>query len=219
MAEEKKTSKEKGSKSTTKRTSSKTKGTKATAKKTFPAKTISKRTVKQRSATKKEASIKLPALETKTSDKSKDKSFLVDAAETIDAGAKLVKDRTSEIASDIVERASGFKDTLIDRVKKGVSEAYEAGSKTFDGLTETAQDYAEKYKHKIEINKLKAKQDKQYSILGSLIFDKYKVAGMIPAKFFKEKNIKELINEIENTAEQIVEQGKALDKIGKSSKK
>ena len=40
MAEEKKTSKEKGSKSTTKRTSSKTKGTKATAKKTFPAKKL-----------------------------------------------------------------------------------------------------------------------------------------------------------------------------------
>lgn len=219
MAEEKKTSNEKGAKSTTKKSSEKTKSTKSNAKKTSAAKIISKKPVKRQSAIKKETSIKPTAAETKKSDKSKDKSFLVDAAETIDAGAKLVKDRTSEIASDIAEKASDFKDIFFDRVKKGVSEAYEAGSKTIEELTETAQDYAEKYKHKIEINKLKAKQDKKYTILGSLIFEKYKVAGMTPAKVFNDKDIKELINDIENTAEQIVEQGKVLDKIGESSKK
>ncbi|MEJ2544715.1 MAG: hypothetical protein P8Y99_11670 [Calditrichaceae bacterium] len=130
-----------------------------------------------------------------------------------------MKDRTAEIASDLAGKASSFTDTLLHKVRKGVSEAYEAGSKAIEELTETAQDYAEKYKHKMEINKLKAKQDKQYRVLGSLIFEKYKVVGLTPAKLLKEKDIVNLINEIEITSEQIVEQGKALDKIEKASKK
>ena len=60
------------------------------------------------------------------------------------------------------------------------------------------------------------RQDQQqYKVLGSLIFEKYKVAGLTPAKLLKEKDIVSLINEIENTVEQIVEQGKALDKLDK----
>lgn len=219
MAGEKKTSKVKDTKPTQKRTSAKTKGTKSTTKRTATAKIVSKSPAKKRSVTKKEASIKPPVAETKTSDKSRDKSFLVDAAENIDAGTKLVKDKTAELASDIAKKAAGFKDTLFDKVKKGVSDAYEASSKAVEELTETAQEYADKYKHKIEINKLKAKQDKQYTRLGTLIFDKYKVVGITADKLFKEEDIKELINEIENTAEQIVEQGKALDKVAKASKK
>jgi hypothetical protein len=204
MAEEKKTSQKKGTKSTSKKTSS-----------TKPA---SKTQAKQRSTTKKQSNVK-PTNDKKIIDKPKDKSFLVDAAENIDAGTKLVKEKTAELASDIAKKAAGFKDTLFDKVIKGVSEAYEAGSKAIEELTETAQDYAEKYKHKIEINKLKLKQDKQYTSLGSLIFDKYKVTGITADKLFEEEDIKLLINEIENIAEQIVKQGKALDKIGKASKK
>lgn len=228
MAEDKKTSKAKSGKSPTKKSSvkgkdtkstvqkssAKTKGAKSTPQKTSAAKPGAKAPAKQRSAPKKETVAKALASETKTPDKSNDKSFLVDAAENIDAGAKIVRDRTAEFASDFAEKASGFKDTLFHRVKKGVSEAYEAGSKAIEELTETAQDYAEKYKHKIEITKLKAKQDKQYTKLGSIIYEKYKVAGMTADKLFKEQDIKELINDIEDMAEQIVEQGKALDKNG-----
>ncbi len=217
MAVEKKTSKAKNTKSTAKRTSTKTKGAKSTAKRTPTAKTGSKSPAKRRSATKKEANINSPAVESKTSDKSKEKSFLVDAAEHIDEGTKLVKDKTAELATDIAKKAVGFKDTLFDKVKKGVSEAYEASSKAIEELTETAQEYGDKYKHKIEINKLKAKQEKQFTKLGSLIFDKYKVIGISADKLFKEKDIKELINEIENTAKQIVEQGKTLDKSSNES--
>ena len=212
MAEGKKSSTKKDTKSAIKSTATKPKSTKPAARKTSAAKSGSKTSVKQRSATKSEVK---PISETKISNESKQKSFLVDAAENIDAGAKLVKDRTAEIAADLAGKASSFKDTLLHKVKKGVSEAYEAGSKAVEELTETAQDYAEKYKHKMEINKLKAKQDRQYTVLGSLIFEKYKVAGLTPAKLLKEKDIVSLINEIENTVEQIVEQGKALDKLDK----
>ena len=212
MAEGKKSSTKKDTKSAIKSTATKPKSTKPAARKTSAAKSGSTTSVKQRSATKGEVK---PISETKLSNESKQKSFLVDAAENIDAGAKLVKDRTAEIAADLAGKASSFKDTLLHKVKKGVSEAYEAGSKAVEELTETAQDYAEKYKHKMEINKLKAKQDRQYTVLGSLIFEKYKVAGLTPAKLLKEKDIVSLINEIENTVEQIVEQGKALDKLDK----
>ena len=212
MAEGKKSSTKKDTKSAIKSTATKPKSTKPAARKTSAAKSGSTTSVKQRSATKGEVK---PISETKLSNESKQKSFLVDAAENIDAGAKLVKDRTAEIAADLAGKASSFKDTLLHKVKKGVSEAYEAGSKAVEELTETAQDYAEKYKHKMEINKLKAKQNKQYTVLGSLIFEKYKVAGLTPAKLLKEKDIVSLINEIENTVEQIVEQGKALDKLDK----
>ncbi|MEJ2053933.1 MAG: hypothetical protein P8X42_08445 [Calditrichaceae bacterium] len=108
-------------------------------------------------------------------------------------------------------RASKLTDSILDKVKQGVSEAYEAGSKALEDLTETAQDYAEKYKHKLEINKLKSKQDQQYTQLGSLIFDKYKIIGIPANKLFQEKDIKNSIKEIEETAKKIVDLGKALD--------
>ena len=212
MAEGKKSSTKKDTKSAIKSTATKPKSTKPAARKTSATKSGSKTSVKQRSVTKSEVK---PISETKVSNESKQKSFLVDAAENIDAGAKLVKDRTAEIAADLAGKASSFKDTLLHKVKKGVSEAYEAGSKAVEELTETAQDYAEKYKHKMEINKLKAQQERQYTVLGSLIFEKYKVAGLTPAKVLKEKDIVELINEIEHTSVQIVEQGKALDRLDK----
>ena len=203
MATEKKSAKEKSKKSISKKMPAKKAESKAPAKK--------------RSVTKKEKQVKTSPPKKTVANESKEKSFVTDAAENIEARAKSVKNKTAEIASDIAEKTSSFSDTVLKGIKKGVSEAYEAGAKAIEGVSEAAQDYTEKYKNKIEINRLKTKQDKQYTKLGSLIFDKYKVIGITADKLFMEKEIVEIINEIENTARQIVKQGQALDRSEKVS--
>ena len=196
-------------KPTKKRTTSGTKKTsnvKSASGTSADKKTSTKKTKTTQTSKLKSTTIKDMPLEEK-----KEKRFIDDAADQIDAGTKIIKEKTSEFVSDFSGKASKLTDTILKKVKKGVSDAYEASSKAIDELTETAQDYAEKYKHKIEINKLKVKQDQQYSKLGSLIFDKYKVVGIPADKLFQEPDIKNIIIEIEKTAKEIVDLGKALD--------
>jgi hypothetical protein len=74
-----------------------------------------------------------------------------------DSEAKIsqVAGKTSEMAGDV-----------LDVLKKGLSQAYEAGVKVVDEIAQTAQEYTEKYKHHIEVKKLTEKRDKSTAELG-----------------------------------------------------
>ena len=108
---------------------------------------------------------------TKDKIKPEEKNFLKEAAENIEEGAKVVGEKAGEFASGFADKTSDVGKTLVEKFKEGVSEAYEFGSKAFEGISEAAQSYADKYKHKVEIRELKTKQEDTYTKLGSVIIN------------------------------------------------
>jgi hypothetical protein len=131
----------------------------------------------------------------------KEKGFLGEVAEDIGEGAKLVG-----------EKASDLTDIVVDKLKKGLSQAYEAGAKVVDELSQTAQGYAEKYRAESEIKKLKGEKDKQTAQLGHSIFKHHLAGGAFTEPFFNRKEIIDQFNQIELLDKKIIKTGKQLDK-------
>ncbi len=63
----------------------------------------------------------------------KEKGFLVEMAGNIGDGAKIVGEKATELG-----------DMIVDKLKKGLSQAYEAGAKVVDDLSQAAQEYSGK---------------------------------------------------------------------------
>lgn len=133
---------------------------------------------------------------------------LVEVAENIEAGAGVVGEKVSDIAEKTAEVAG----EVFKAVKRGLSSTYEAGAKVVDEITHTAQDYLEKYKHNIEVKKLSEERDKLTAKLGFTTFVKYKMSDAAPQKLLEEKEIQNLISEIEKLDKEIVKVGKELEK-------
>jgi hypothetical protein len=131
----------------------------------------------------------------------KEKNFLGEVAEDIGEGAKKVGEKTSELT-----------DIVVDRLKKGLSQAYEAGHKVVDELSQTAQEYVEKYRAESEIKKLKGEKDKQTAQLGQSIFKHHLAGGAVTESFFNRKEIIDQFNQIEMLDKKIIKTGKQLDK-------
>jgi hypothetical protein len=131
----------------------------------------------------------------------KEKGFLGEVAEDIGEGAKMVGEKAAELT-----------DTIVDKLKKGLSQAYEAGAKVVDELSQTAQEYAEKYKAESEIKKLKGERDLLITQLGQSIFKHHREKGKVMESFFNEKEIIDQFNQIEMIDKQIIKTGKQLDK-------
>jgi len=136
-----------------------------------------------------------------TSEIEKEKGFLEEVAEDIGEGAKMVGEKANELA-----------DILVDKLKKGLSQAYEAGAKVVDEVSQSAQEYAEKYKAESEIKKLKGEKDKLMTNLGQSIFKHHLAGGGFAESFFNKKEISDQFNQIEMLDKNIIETGKQLDK-------
>lgn len=145
-----------------------------------------------------------------TSNNTEEKSFLVDTAETIETGAKIVGEKTTEIASDLAQKTAQVARTIFNKVKKDLTEVYEAGSKVVAGATEVAQDYTEKYKNKVEVKELIKERQALYIELGSVIYEKNKSGGASFTQLFKEKDVKELLRTIKTKENEIVKMGQEL---------
>ena len=131
----------------------------------------------------------------------KGKGFLGEVAEDIGEGAKMVGEKATELT-----------DIVVDKLKKGLSQAYEAGAKVVDELSQTAQEYADKYKAESEIKKLKGKRDLLITQLGHSILKRHLEKGKVTESFFNEKEIVDQFNQIEMIDKQIIKAGKQLDK-------
>ena len=110
------------------------------------------------------------------------------------------------------EKAAEFTETVVDKLKKGWSQAYEAGAKVVDELSQTAQEYAEKYRSESEIKKLKGEKDLLITQLGQSIFKHHLAGGGFAESFFKSKEIIGQFNQIEILDKKIIKSGKQLDK-------
>lgn len=131
----------------------------------------------------------------------KEKGFLGEAAENIGEGAKRVGEKTAELT-----------DTVVDKLKKGWSQAYEVGAKVVDEVTQAAHEYAEKYKAESEIKKLNGRKDQLLTELGHSIFKRHLAADKVAESFFNEKEIMDQFNQIEIFDQQIINVGTQLDK-------
>lgn len=130
----------------------------------------------------------------------KEKGLLGEVAENIGDSVKVVGEKATELT-----------DMIIDKLKKGLSEAYQAGAKVVDELSQVAQDYAEKYKTESEIKKLKEEKDKLMIQLGQSIFKQHLTGGGFEESFFNQKEMIDQFNQIEILDKKIIETGKQLD--------
>ena len=133
--------------------------------------------------------------------KSSNKSALVEIAESIEAGAKVVGKKTSEIATDAFEV-----------VKKGAGDIFEAGSKVASDLYKTASEYTETFKEKVEMGKLKSEKERLIRDLGRFFYESYQVEGLTFKELSAKKEFKEIIKKIGKLDQQIVGLGKMLAK-------
>lgn len=108
-----------------------------------------------------------------------------------------------------------FGDGLVDKLKKGLKKAYEAGSKVVDELTQTAQEYTEKYKAESEIKKLKGENDQLTTQLGHSVLKRQLAQGNVTDSFFKKKEMIDQFNQIEKIDKLIIKAGRQLDSAKK----
>jgi len=134
----------------------------------------------------------------------KEKGFIGEVADDIEEGAKKVGEKATEIA-----------DIVVDKLKKGLSQAYDAGAKVVDDLSQTAKVYTEKYKAESEIKKLKVEKDLLITQLGHSILKRHLEKGKVTESFFNEKETADQFNRIEMLDKQIIKTGKLLDKAKK----
>lgn len=131
----------------------------------------------------------------------KKKSFFTELIENVEHGAKLVGEKTSEIASE-----------TIDKVKKGAAEAIETSSQVVTELYSSASEYTEQFKDKIEMKKLNNKRNELEADLGRFFYKKYKIDKLNFSKFSKTKEFNSLLKNIESLDAEVVELGKQLSK-------
>jgi hypothetical protein len=136
-----------------------------------------------------------------TSEMEKEKGFFGDVAGNIGEGAKMVGEKGTELA-----------DLIVHKLKRGLSQAYEAGAKVVDELSQAAQEYAEKYKAESKMKKVNGEKDKLMIQLGQSIFRHHLAGGNFTEAFFNKEEIVEQFNQIEVLDKEIVETGKQLDK-------
>lgn len=136
-----------------------------------------------------------------TAEMEKEKDLSGEVAENIGEDTKMVGEKTTETA-----------DTIVDKLKKGFSQAYGAGAKVVDDLSRATQGYAEKYKAESKIKKLEGEKDILITQLGQSVFRHHLAGGGFSGSFFNKKEISDQFNEIERLDKEVVETGKQLDK-------
>jgi hypothetical protein len=141
-----------------------------------------------------------PVVSEDTARDSKKTGALVQAARAIEEGAKLVGEKAPVIAS-----------IVFHSIKKGVSVAYGASSTLVGGAYHAANDYADKYKHKIEVKKLRAQREATSSRLGSIIYSRIVIDEEPPQKAFSDEEITSLLQQILDLDNEVVKIGKELD--------
>jgi hypothetical protein len=125
---------------------------------------------------------------------------LVGAAKAIEEGVQFVGGKAPEVASFVLHR-----------VRKGISVAYGTSSALVRDAYHAAGGYADKYKHKIEIKKLRAQREATSSRLGSIVYTRINIDGEPPEKTFSDQEITSLLQQIQDLDNEVVRVGKELE--------
>ena len=126
---------------------------------------------------------------------------LAGAAKAFEEGVEFVGEKAPEVVA-----------VVLHKVKKGVSVAYGTSSTLVREAYHAASDYADKYKHKIEVKKLKAQREATSSRLGSIIYTRIIIDGEPAEKAFSDQEITSLLQQIQDLDNEVVKIGKELEK-------
>jgi hypothetical protein len=189
----------------------------STAKKTVAGKAVSspRKPVSKKAGTKKPAAISRKTAEKQIPSQEKKReetSILMEAAMSLEAGAKSVSKYASVVAKDVAERTSKVAEEVIKKTRKGISEVYDISSKAVEDAQHTALDYIDRYKNSVDMKIESTNRQRLTTKLGNLVFLKYLEKDMTPEKIFEEKKILDLIAEIKTIENKIVQLGKKLEK-------
>ncbi len=122
-----------------------------------------------------------------------------------------ISENIGESAKKIGEKATQLADTIVDKFKKGISQAFDAGAKIVENVSQAAQEYAEKYKTESEITKLNDQKDQRMTQLGQYVFKHHLAGGKFTESFFNKKATVEQFDRIDILDKAIIETGKQLD--------
>lgn len=120
--------------------------------------------------------------------------------------------KTAQSQEDVSERKTEVAKGVFEKIKEGMTGVFTAGAKVVDEITQTTHEYAERYKHNVEMKKLGEQRDGLTAKLGMITFDEFKSSDKLPAKFLDRKDVAEHLREIEKLERQIVKVGKRLEK-------
>ena len=129
-------------------------------------------------------------------DAEKEKNILEEAVDNIEEGAKLVREKATVIT---------------DKLKKGLSQAYDTSARVVDELSHVAQEYAEKYKTESAIKKLKIEKETLLHQLGEALYNHRQTGEDFVDSFLNIKDTKAQLKQIEKIDKKIVETSKQLD--------
>ena len=124
----------------------------------------------------------------------------VGAAKAIEDGMEFVGEKAPEVVS-----------VVLHKVKEGVSLAYGTSSTLVREAYDAASDYADEYKHKVEIKRLKVQRDSTSSTLGSTIYTRLVVNEEPPENIFSDPEITSLLQRIQDLDNEVVRIGKELE--------
>ena len=133
------------------------------------------------------------------------KDVIPETTETIVEGAKVF----SEKASDIFE-------TFLGKVKETAESAVQTGSRIYESVSLTAQNYLEQFKDRQEMNQLKEQRDEVAKELGYMCFMEYSGRYRFRVEFMKSDEFRKLLAQVRELDKQIIQIGEKLDSETKS---
>ncbi|KPL17380.1 MAG: hypothetical protein AMS23_00540 [Bacteroides sp. SM1_62] len=123
--------------------------------------------------------------------------------------------KKSKKNSDFVEKSSVLAGKVLEKIRGGVSDAYEAGVKALDELANSAQNYLEKYEDSREMKRLSSERRELTKELGIRVYSNNKSKKTSIENLFTDKEIGVLVERIEVLNKEIVKLGKKIDQYEK----
>ena len=130
----------------------------------------------------------------------------------IESSLKEVSEDASIFASDVADKTSKFAEEIYEKLKKGVSDAYDVSAVVLDDLVQSAEKYADKYKHKVEMRRLNSERNELARELGSIVYARFHQKKAFDSAFFSDKRLNSVLAKIEKLDKDIIKIGKKLDK-------
>lgn len=138
--------------------------------------------------------------EAEVKEKTTNTEFIPESKENIIRGAKVFSERASEFFNSFMEKA-----------KETAGTAYEKGSNLVENVTETAQNYIERYRDRSEMSSLEKIRDEVGSRLGYMCYKEYSGRYRIRQEFQKSREFSELMKQMRELDKQIIKIGERLE--------
>lgn len=150
--------------------------------------------------------------ETNTKRKTQQKASAPEKVEEKEQMASQPLEETEQRQESVGRKAPEVVSAVLHKLKKGVSVAYGTSSILVKDGYHAASDYADKYKHKIEVRKLKAQREAVSSMLGSIVYSRIILDGKPPGESFSDQEITSLLQQIQDLDKDVVRIGKEMEK-------